>query len=105
MPHRHPEDRIYTVISGAFDIGLGDRFDGDKVKAYPPDSVMVLPGDTSHFHWATSGPYVTQVTAIGPLGLDYVIPAMIRVRKIALAVPRRVSRVMRSHFAAGNQHG
>jgi len=36
MPHRHPEDRIYTVMSGVFYIGLGDRFDGDKVKAYPP---------------------------------------------------------------------
>jgi hypothetical protein len=24
MPHRHPEDRIYTVISGIFYIGLGD---------------------------------------------------------------------------------
>jgi quercetin dioxygenase-like cupin family protein len=24
MPHSHPEDRIYTVISGVFYIGLGD---------------------------------------------------------------------------------
>jgi hypothetical protein len=24
MPHRHPEDRIYTVMSGVFYIGLGD---------------------------------------------------------------------------------
>ena len=71
LPHRHPEDRIYTVMSGVFYIGLGDRFDGDKVKAYPPGSVIVLPGDTSHFHWAKSGEYVTQVSAIGPLGLDY----------------------------------
>jgi hypothetical protein len=23
-----------------------------------------------HFHWAKSGEYVTQVSAIGPLGLD-----------------------------------
>jgi hypothetical protein len=30
MPHRHPEDRVYTVISGVFYIGLGDQFDGDK---------------------------------------------------------------------------
>ena len=34
MPHRHPEDRIYTVMSGVFYIGLGDRFDGDQVKPY-----------------------------------------------------------------------
>ncbi len=71
MPHRHPEDRIYTVMSGVFYIGLGDQFDGDKVTAYPPGSVIVLPGDTWHFHWAKSGDYITQVTAIGPLGLEY----------------------------------
>jgi quercetin dioxygenase-like cupin family protein len=72
MPHRHPEDRVYTVISGIFYMGLGDQFDPDKLRAYPPGSVIVLPGDTSHFHWARSSEYVTQVTAIGPLGLDYV---------------------------------
>jgi hypothetical protein len=53
MPHRHPEDRLYTVMSGVFYIGIGDRFDGDKVQAFPP------------------GEYVTQVSAIGPLGLEY----------------------------------
>ncbi len=75
MPHRHPEDRIYTVMSGVFYIGLGDTFDHGKVNAYPPGSVIVLPGDTPHFHWAKSGEYVTQVTAIGPLGLEYLDPA------------------------------
>jgi len=72
MPHQHPEDRIYTVMSGVFYIGLGEKFDGDKVQAYPPGSVIVLPGNTPHFHWAKSGEYVTQVTAIGPLGLEYI---------------------------------
>ena len=71
MPHRHPEDRVYTVMSGVFYIGLGDRFDPDKLEAYPPGSVVVLPGDTFHFHWAKSSEYITQVTAIGPLGLEY----------------------------------
>jgi hypothetical protein len=36
--------------------------------------VVVLPGGTPHFHWAKSGEYVTQVTAIGPLGLEYLDP-------------------------------
>jgi quercetin dioxygenase-like cupin family protein len=71
MPHKHPEDRIYTVMSGVFYIGFGETFDDDKVKAYPPGSVIVLPGETWHFHWAKSGEYVTQITAIGPLGLEY----------------------------------
>ena len=74
MPHKHPEDRIYTVISGVFYIGVGDRFDTDKLEAYPPGTVIVLPGNTAHFHWAKSGEYITQVTGIGPLGVDYVNP-------------------------------
>ena len=34
MPHRHPEDRIYTVMSGVLYIGLGERFYGDAVAAF-----------------------------------------------------------------------
>ena len=72
MPHSHPEDRMYTVISGIFYIGLGDIFDAEKLQACPPGSVIILPGNKSHFHWAKSGEYITQVTAIGPLGLKYI---------------------------------
>jgi quercetin dioxygenase-like cupin family protein len=71
MPHKRPVDRIYTVMSGVFYIRVGETFDGDKVKAYPPGSVIVMPGETWHLHWAKSGEYVTQVSAIGPLGLEY----------------------------------
>jgi len=72
MPHKHPEDRIYTVISGVFYVGLGDEFDVSKLEAYPPGAVIVLPGNTHHFHWAKSGEYVTQIAAMGPLGLEYI---------------------------------
>ena len=71
MPHAHPEDRIYTVISGVFYIGRAQEFDPEKLVAYPPGSVVILPGNTVHFHWAKSGEYVTQVNGIGPLGIDY----------------------------------
>jgi quercetin dioxygenase-like cupin family protein len=75
MPHRHKEDRVYTVISGVFYIGVGEEFDEGKLEAYPPGAVVVLPGGTPHFHCAQSGDYVTQVTALGPISLDYVDPA------------------------------
>jgi quercetin dioxygenase-like cupin family protein len=75
MPHKHPEDRIYTVMSGVFYIGLGVEFDENRLMAYGAGSVIVLPGDQPHFHWAKSGEYITQVNAIGPLGLAYVSPA------------------------------
>ena len=74
MPHRHPEDRVYTVLSGVFYIGLGEEFDERKLSAFGPGSLIVLPGNQAHFHWAKSGEYVTQVTAVGPLGLEYLDP-------------------------------
>ncbi|UNK49860.1 cupin domain-containing protein [Lysobacter sp. S4-A87] len=72
MPHTHPEDRVYTVISGVFYIGLGPKFEESKLIAYAPGSVVVLPAHTPHFHRAKSGEYVTQVTGYGPLGIEYV---------------------------------
>jgi quercetin dioxygenase-like cupin family protein len=74
MPHQHHEDRVYTVISGVFYIGLGERFDDGKLQAFPPGAVIVLPAGTPHFHWAKSGEYVTQVTAFGPISLEYLDP-------------------------------
>ena len=29
--------------------------------------IYALPGNTHHFHWAKSGEYVTQITAMGRL--------------------------------------
>jgi hypothetical protein len=54
---------------------LGEQFDEGKLRAYPPGAVIVLPAGTAHFRWARSGEYVTQVTAIGPISLEYVDPA------------------------------
>jgi hypothetical protein len=71
MPHMHKEDRIYTVISGVFYVGQGDKFDPEALKAYAPGSVIVLPGSTHHFHWAKSGEYVSQVNGYGPLTIEY----------------------------------
>src|SRR5947207_360836 len=74
MPHRHSEDRVYTVIAGVFYVGVGDVFDESKLTAHAPGSVVVVPAGTPHFHWARSGEYITQISAIGPLGLEYVDP-------------------------------
>jgi quercetin dioxygenase-like cupin family protein len=74
MPHRHTEDRVYVVISGVFYVGLGEQFDERQLTAHAPGTVVVLPSGQPHFHWAKSGEYITQVTAIGPLGLEYVDP-------------------------------
>lgn len=64
------EYRIHIGISGVLQMSLGEALDGDKVEAYPPGSVIVLPGAAWHFHRAKSGEYVAQVSAIGPLCLE-----------------------------------
>ncbi len=48
MRHRHHEDRVYPVMPGIFCIGLGGQFKEEKLQAYPPGAVVVLPGGTSH---------------------------------------------------------
>jgi quercetin dioxygenase-like cupin family protein len=75
MPHRHSEDRVYTVISGVFYVGVGKSFDEGRLTAHAPGTLIVLPAGTPHFHWARSGEYVTQISAVGPLGLEYVNPS------------------------------
>ena len=74
-PHRHPEERVYTVISGTFYIGFGEQFDPARLKAYPPGSVFVVPANASHFHWMRSGEAVVQISGTGPSAIEYVEPA------------------------------
>jgi mannose-6-phosphate isomerase-like protein (cupin superfamily) len=71
-PHTHPEERTYTVISGTFYVGFGDKFDPTKLKAFPAGSMFVVPANTSHFHWMRSGEAVVQISGVGPSGIEYV---------------------------------
>ena len=71
-PHTHPEERVYTVISGTFYIGFGDRFDPSRLRAFPAGSAFVVPANASHFHWMRSGEAVVQISGIGPSGIEYV---------------------------------
>jgi quercetin dioxygenase-like cupin family protein len=73
-PHRHPEDRVYTVISGTWFIGIGEKFDPGKLEEFPKGSVVFLPANTPHFHWAKAGQYVVQISGIGPTDVHYVDP-------------------------------
>ncbi|MGA8554104.1 MAG: cupin domain-containing protein [Candidatus Acidiferrales bacterium] len=75
MPHTHPEGRFYTVISGTFYLGIGDKFDEATLQAYSQGSVIYLPGGLSHFQYSKSAEYVIQINAIGPTATVYVNPA------------------------------
>ena len=70
-PHFHPADEHLVVISGVFNLGLGDRLDMDSTRPMTAGSFMVMPKGAHHFVW-TKGETVIQVYAIGPWGLTYV---------------------------------
>jgi len=74
MPHSHPDDRLYTVLSGRWSIGLGEVFDPAGLETYSPGSVYVLPAGTAHFHWAQAGESVVQIAGLGPTATNYVDP-------------------------------
>lgn len=72
-PHFHPADEHLTVISGTFNMGLGDKLDVAASKPMSAGSFMVMPKGTHHFAW-TRGETIVQVHAIGPWVLTYVNP-------------------------------
>jgi len=72
-PHFHPGDEHVVVLSGVFNMGMGDKFDTSAGHSMPAGSFMVMPKDKHHFGWAT-GETIIQVYAIGPWGLTYVNP-------------------------------
>jgi len=75
-PHRHPDERIVTVLSGTYYSGVGEKFDRAALRAYPPGSFYVTPADTPHFAWVESGEVIIQESGFGPKsGIDYVDPA------------------------------
>src|SRR5262250_1617702 len=45
--HWHPTDENITVISGTFNLGMGDKLDASKTKAFPAGSFAVAPSKTA----------------------------------------------------------
>ena len=69
-PHFHPVDERVTVISGTFQLGLGDTFDETKMRDLPAGSFFSLPPKTHHFA-KTRGETVIQINTVGPWALTY----------------------------------
>jgi hypothetical protein len=62
-----------TVLSGTFNLGMGDKLDTEKTKALTPDSTAIIQPKTNHFVW-TSEETVVQVHGVGPQVISYVNP-------------------------------
>lgn len=75
LPHSHPEERTYTVLSGTFYLGFGHRFVETRLEEYPQGSVVVVRHDRRHFQLAKSDGYLVQIEGTGPTAVWYDDPA------------------------------
>ena len=72
-PHTHPVHERVTVVSGAFAMGEGEKFDKAALKDMPVGSVAIFPKGCPMFGFAKEDT-VIQVNAEGPWGINYINP-------------------------------
>ncbi|HEX7076935.1 MAG TPA: cupin domain-containing protein [Candidatus Eisenbacteria bacterium] len=72
-PHWHPADEHVTVVSGTFEIGMGDKFDKATMTELPAGGYALLPAEMHHYAMAKTAAIV-QVHGMGPFKLTYVNP-------------------------------
>jgi anti-sigma factor ChrR (cupin superfamily) len=73
-PHTHPTDENVTVLSGAFHVGMGDKFDTKKGETLRAGGFVNAQKGMQHYGW-TTGPTVIQVHGMGPFTINYINPA------------------------------
>jgi hypothetical protein len=70
-PHTHAKPERLTVISGTFNIGMGDKFDAAKGHAMPAGTFGTWAPGMMHFVW-TKGETIVQLHGTGPWTIEYV---------------------------------
>jgi quercetin dioxygenase-like cupin family protein len=72
--HNHPTTEYVTVLSGDFNIGMGDKLDAEKGQLLRAGGFAEAPAKMNHDAWTTSET-VVQVHGQGPFAITYVDPA------------------------------
>ena len=72
-PHTHPKTERVTVISGTFNIGMGEKFDASLTKPMPVGTYGYWETGMKHFVWI-KGETVVQFHGMGPWKIEYVDP-------------------------------
>jgi quercetin dioxygenase-like cupin family protein len=70
-PHFHPTDEHITVISGNFEVGMGDKVDPKTAMTLTAGGFATAPAHAHHYAVAKTHSIV-QVHAMGPFQLTYV---------------------------------
>jgi len=61
------------VLSGIFNIAMGDKFHPKKGEAVRPGGFFTAEKDMQHYGWTTR-PAVIQIHGMGPFAINYVNP-------------------------------
>ena len=72
--HWHSMEERVTVLSGALNVGMGDKLDRHASQALQPGGFVMLPSKMHHFAWTTT-PTVVQISLQGPFDIFYVNPS------------------------------
>lgn len=73
-PHTHPAVERVTVLSGTFNLGVGDKFNAAATQPMTAGTFGFWPPGMKHFAWA-QGETILQLHGVGPWRLEYVNPA------------------------------
>lgn len=74
QPHWHPKVERVTVVSGTFNLGMGEKFDKSVTREMSAGTFGFWPAGMRHFAWA-KGETVLQLHGTGPWAINYVNPA------------------------------
>jgi quercetin dioxygenase-like cupin family protein len=72
-PHTHPKTERLTVISGTFNIAMGEKLDKKDARKMPAGSFGYWAAEMKHFVWA-DGETIVQLHGIGPWSIKYLNP-------------------------------
>lgn len=74
-PHVHPKAERVTVITGTFNIAMGEKIDKSAGEAMPAGSFGYWPAGMKHFAWVTGETIVQFHGGEGPWQIVYLNPA------------------------------
>ncbi|MEQ1912606.1 MAG: cupin domain-containing protein [Vicinamibacterales bacterium] len=69
--HWHSMTERVTVLSGALNVGMGDKLDRKASQTLRPGGFASLPANMRHFAW-TATPTIVQISLEGPFDIFYV---------------------------------
>jgi ChrR-like protein with cupin domain len=71
--HWHSRPEHVTVISGKFNIGMGEKLDKVRTQPLGPGGFFAMPGKMAHYGWV-EGETIMDVFSIGPFDMRYIDP-------------------------------